>query len=297
MVWPPLTHGDVDGMVTALRHGDVKTYGAVGDGATDDTAAINAALAATLNVYVPPGIYHLTGALTMQTNQTVHGGGQRNTILSHDFNGDQLVLPTGATLSDIRLEGNGSTRTGRAVVINTGTGQQTMSRVTISNFDGYCIDFTTSDAGSQFRFSQGELYRVSALTNSGRYAVHIEGTQELSAIPRSFVQLETNGTCSFDLGAACDFYLMASTVGDLLFGPDCRGVNIIGCRLLNDVALTVDGHGVTILGCDINPALTIALGADWISIGPNTMNQPPVINNSGNNRCLILQPPNWSSFY
>ena len=301
MTWPPVDHGDVEDAVTALQNGagaglpfgNVATYGAVGDGSHDDTSAFNSAMAAHSHVFIPAGSYRLTSALTMSVNTTLRGSGKWNTTLLHDFNGDQLVLPTGATLLDFRMEGNGSTRTGRGIVVNSGTGQQTPNRVSITNWDGYCIDFVTSDAGSQFRFNAGELYRVNALTTTGRYAVHIDGTQELSAIPRSFIQVETNGTCSFDLGAACDFYLMASTVGDLNFTAECRGVNIIGCRLLNDVALTVNGHGVTIIGCDINPEITIAPDADWVSIGPNTMNRPPVVDDSGNERNLILQPPYW----
>jgi len=35
----------------------VKDYGAVGDGVTDDTAAINAAFASGESIYIPPGDY------------------------------------------------------------------------------------------------------------------------------------------------------------------------------------------------------------------------------------------------
>jgi len=49
---------------------NVKTYGAVGDGATDDTAAVNAALAAAYAagggvIYFPAGTYLMAGALTI----------------------------------------------------------------------------------------------------------------------------------------------------------------------------------------------------------------------------------------
>lgn len=46
----------------------VKMYGAVGDGATDDTAAVQAALAAERVVYITGGTYRLTGPLVIREN-------------------------------------------------------------------------------------------------------------------------------------------------------------------------------------------------------------------------------------
>jgi len=46
----------------------VKDFGAVGDGVTDDTAAINAALAASDNVFVPAGVYSVTSTIVVGTS-------------------------------------------------------------------------------------------------------------------------------------------------------------------------------------------------------------------------------------
>lgn len=56
--------------------------GAKGDGTTDDTAAFNAAAAASGSVYVPPGTYYLAGTVTF-TNKAVHfyGAGRGISIL------------------------------------------------------------------------------------------------------------------------------------------------------------------------------------------------------------------------
>lgn len=59
--------------------------GAVGDGVTDDTAAIQAAMTANDNIYLPAGTYKCSSALTPNANANIIGDGVDLTIL--DFSG------------------------------------------------------------------------------------------------------------------------------------------------------------------------------------------------------------------
>lgn len=54
--------------ITGGAGASVKTYGAVGDGSTDDTEAFRAALAAERVVFVPGGTYMLSGELIIRAN-------------------------------------------------------------------------------------------------------------------------------------------------------------------------------------------------------------------------------------
>jgi polygalacturonase len=56
----------------------IKNLGAVGDGITDDTAAIQAALDTNDAVIIPPGTYRITSTLNTKDNQTILGFERRS---------------------------------------------------------------------------------------------------------------------------------------------------------------------------------------------------------------------------
>jgi len=58
----------------------VKTYGAVGDGVTDDTAAIQAAMTAENAVFFPSGTYIVSSPITLKSNNMVFGAGASSVI-------------------------------------------------------------------------------------------------------------------------------------------------------------------------------------------------------------------------
>ena len=272
---------------------DVRSHGAVGDGSTDDTAAFEAALKAGVYVYVSPGSYVMTRTLQIPRTARVVGGGKYNTVLLHAHDGDFATLAGRCSLADLSIEGQGARFGGRGLVISGSEGQQSLQSLGIVGFDGYCIDFESPDAGSQFRATQVDVARTDAATGSDRYAIHVAPDRQLASVPRSFMQLETQGLCAIDFGGCNDMYVVASTLGDLRFTSESRGVNISASRLLNQEKLTIDGHGVTIVGCDIAPQLTLAPDCDHIVVAPNAFNRLPVIDRSGNDRHQL--PPRYNS--
>ncbi len=66
-------HGHAYGDLVDRPFVSVKDYGAVGDGVTDDRAAIQAALDANLNVHFPAGRYIVNGSLSIRRFQTWTG--------------------------------------------------------------------------------------------------------------------------------------------------------------------------------------------------------------------------------
>lgn len=98
---------------------NVKTYGAIGDGVTNDTAAITAAdIAATANGMVlsfPAGTY-LAGNLTATASWV--GAGRTLTTIKRNANGDLINLLAYRSLTGLTIDGNGGSFTGRCVSVN-----------------------------------------------------------------------------------------------------------------------------------------------------------------------------------
>jgi len=88
---------------------NVKFYGAVGNGSTDDKAAINLAIAAAnisgASVYFPAGTYKVSGALDSVTKEgvTLRGDGPRASIIAMaSATGNTVTLGAGAQFSSVR---------------------------------------------------------------------------------------------------------------------------------------------------------------------------------------------------
>lgn len=84
----------------------IKDFGAVGDGLTDDTLAFQQALAAHDSVFVPPGTYLTSSAITLAERKTLIGAGQKSVIKGNgsSFNVIEITADY-ARLANLRIEG------------------------------------------------------------------------------------------------------------------------------------------------------------------------------------------------
>ena len=74
---------------------NVRTFGARGDGASDDTLMIRAAIDAAsarggASVLFPPGVYKVSSPIQVPSNICMYGAGRGSTI--HDMKGNQSIL-------------------------------------------------------------------------------------------------------------------------------------------------------------------------------------------------------------
>lgn len=84
----------------------IRDFGAIGDGLTDDTLAIQQALSAHDNVFVPEGTYLITGVITVALGQSLFGAGQASIIKCQSNSFNAIEVPEGfARIAALRTEG------------------------------------------------------------------------------------------------------------------------------------------------------------------------------------------------
>lgn len=117
---------------------DVKSYGALGNGVADDTAAIQQAINAARNygqgaiAYVPKGNYLITSTLTISgANYVVGGCGYMSRLIWRGESGGTMVSvssPRNVRLENIMVgHGDSGTMTNSVDILQTGTGSSFMT--------------------------------------------------------------------------------------------------------------------------------------------------------------------------
>jgi hypothetical protein len=121
---------DVVNTLQVFDSSNVKYYGAVGDGVTDDTAAFNAALAAVNVVYVPQGDYIVSSTINVPSSVKLYGNNYNSKILSDQ----DVIVSIGDTteVSQIVLAYTGSNVLTSVGIDIVGTDQSTIKNVIVS---------------------------------------------------------------------------------------------------------------------------------------------------------------------
>ena len=102
--------GSTTGRTLATRFAEVtnvKDYGAVGDGATDDTTAIQAAIDAGNTIVFPSGTYAVSDTITLGSSKVLRGD-NATIILLNDINDDGMISLSGndTLIEDIIFNGD-----------------------------------------------------------------------------------------------------------------------------------------------------------------------------------------------
>lgn len=218
---------------------NVLDFGAVGDGVTDDTAAIQAAIAAAQiavntdgknrEVFAPSGIYQISGQLLFPYGVSFRGEGERSTTIR--------VASTFAAL----------TTTG---AIRIGAGTTSTFGVVLSDFLLECSSIAGSIGIYSSDIQSGGLMRVT-VNNFVSYGVRMVGTGGTFASVNGFglehvqcFKANTGGTSGYGVwlenGTFPSFLTTVQVYGNpsnpLVSGYYCQNVPLVGVSLNTDGA-------------------------------------------------------------
>jgi len=139
---------------------NVKDYGAVGDGATDDTAAIQAAIDTDIPVYIPEGTYLISSGLNLRFESHVTGAGKEKTILKTTVaNTDYAIGFYGslfyeATLKDFGVDAVDSTSMYYGIRIQSAGSQGSGAHIRLENLQVKDVQIGTGIYLYQMTYSE-----------------------------------------------------------------------------------------------------------------------------------------------
>lgn len=195
---------------------NVLSYGAVGDGVTDDTAAINAAIKASqtavggsMPLVWPPGQYVFSSPILLTTgNIDWIGAGSRpgnqggtDLIYTGPNGTDALTFGvesaalSNVTISGFRIRPSGTRTSGNGLRIINGTNQLLIDNVNIGKFPTRQFYFDTGNGGSGPGPNFVKLSRFFAI--GGLVPVEFKGGRQNIVVEYGGIDLEATSTVGF----------------------------------------------------------------------------------------------------
>lgn len=169
----------------------IKDFGAVGDGVTDDTSAINAAINSGLALYAPKGTYICTAGLVANQGISLVGDGYGHTIFKFTNNTHGLWVKLKADASDpinirdfsihtmfapdltkpgLKIDGTAQVTTDTDAVGHKILNNRALTRGLIKNIELCGVDKTAHSWGTGLHMYSVMNFRVDGLYYSGRVA-------------------------------------------------------------------------------------------------------------------------------
>lgn len=246
---------------------DVRHYGAVGDGATDDTAAIvaaQAAVGASGVVYFPRGTYMVSGLTISASNQRFISDIGAEIMLIAASNDDVITISESyVRIINLTIDGNKANQTGASNCISIGFG---LTDIEIRD----CIIENAYTDGINVTAAAGTSYvnitNCSIQTPNGDGIAFDQGVSN-SQITDCFIKTPAlNGIVIDTSSANC------VVSGNVLYDVTRNGIDVDAdrCTITGNV-ITVDG-GATYSGIDLNDSnnCTVTGNAVYVSGSDDT---------------------------
>lgn len=260
----------------------VKDFGAVGDGVTDDTAAILIAQATGKKVLFPSGTYLLGSTVALTSTHNNSGWVLDGATIRKGFNGDLVTITncTGFTVEGTgTVDGQSATYSGKGFVFSgiSSTFPEFGAGITIKDFAAAHIEIG-ADAAMYFK----TYARI--ITGSSDLAIDITGT-DTSARQRS-IYGEIIGYVR--LAGTISTFIKPTVVNRIEISSTCSITICSGFSWSNNgLSMTIDGSGTIITGCRFSGDVTLQASMTGVFVG-NLQTSGTFTNNTVSGNCTVL---------
>jgi len=261
---------------------NVKDYGAVGDGTTNDTTAVQAAINAANTagggeVFFPNGTYNVRTALTLYSKVALRGVRGRSTLLigGTQTSGIAVVSRISPSIIDLIVDGNASTTINQLVFVSGGSGLTVarcrFTNVATANAYGILLSTATTDvqiSDSDFSVMQRGVGMTTAsarvtIRDSRFFSLGGYGTYGVSSAGSVLADILVKGNHFSAIG-------VTGTVGrqPVYFTGGAVGVYADRVRIVDNVVI---GNGTHYNGGTGNGDLIAAYGLSDSEVADNTV--------------------------
>lgn len=183
------------------------------------------------------------------------------------FNGDMFTVGDVVQVDGLALNGVGGTFTGRGFVVSSG-GDQRFLNCYVTDMSGYCLSFTTLDAGAR-ALVDGGFYQRHTTTNA---SFGMEFSSPGESGNRMFKNVTTAGGWFMDLGASVNTQIEGCAFINMTFTSNTSRSIITANRIAAlSGTVAIDGGDINFSDNVIAGDVTLATTSQRCTIGPNNL--------------------------
>ena len=233
---------------------NVRTFGATGDGVTDDTSALQSAFtaAAGATVLIPPGTYKVTGSMTLPEDTTLRGAGATLTGAFPSGGSGVLKLSDGTAVHDLTVVNTHGTGGNWAISTNSAS-DVLISGCTIrgSWLIGLAIDYGSAVRVVGNLFDEVGMLNGSATPGS---ACALHETESVTIVGNTFTDCLQDAVY---VAESQNVTVTGNTVRDQPEGVQVR----VACN-----SVTVSNNSFTIKGSSVVSSFGVLVQTDAVDV-------------------------------